>query len=394
MRKKKTVPKTKSSAELSSDDRVLIESLIQSLETMDKDTIPGRHLSPEVVAAFVKRIPLESSRAPEILDGIGRAYPQKEVRKAVRTSLFRLKQKGVVFPDVNWEEAPAFQLQKVQQDNPEAYVGPVDGEGSRAVLISIPQLPQGTGLGVGLINEEKGFLEYSYGRYSKRQAKEMETLIFEKLPFMVETSLGHATALLEDAHRLSAERGDPSGDYHQVRNWLLEHVQRLDKPPVYEIIPPESGSIGGLTDSQIERLLAHPLLAGWIAQPDKLKSVAEELARAEESPILLSGVQKAERVNQIKEDSIRHLFPEHQRNLMKQRLEEMGYLFWKLGEENLARISVLCALSFLEKDSVLKVNAFLKGIMEKSLFLYFSEAGSPAPSGGHGPRPSSGIVVP
>jgi len=104
------------------------------------------------------------------------------------------------------------------------------------------------------------------------------------------------------------------------------------------------------------------------AQPDKLKSVADEVARAEKSPILLSGIQKGERISQVKEDSIRQLYDEKQRNLMKRRLEEMAYLFWKLEEENLARISLRCALSFLERDSLLKVNAFLKALMEKAFF--------------------------
>ena len=393
MHKKKSPQKKKSVAELSADDKALLESMIESIETMDKDIIPSRHLSPQLAAAFVERLPLASIRTPELLEGIAKAYQEKEVRKAVRRSLFKLKQRGVAFPDVNLEEPPAFQLGKVQQDDPEAYVGPIDGTGSRPVLIAVPQPPQGIGLGVGVINDEGGILEYAFGRYSKKQAKEMQTLLFEKLPFMVETSLSHATALLEEAYRLRTEKGEASGDYNQVREWLLKHAPRLGNPPVYEDLSSESSSKEVLTDSQIQKLLTHPLLAGWVAQPDKLKSVADDVARAEKSPILLSGMQKGERISQIKEDSIRQLYPEKQRNLMKRRLEEMAYLFWKLGEENLARICLRCALSFLEKDSILKVNAFLKALIEKSLLLYFSGVDSSDASGRRGPS-TSRILVP
>jgi hypothetical protein len=377
MHKKKSAQKTQSSSELSANDKALLDSMIESVETMDKDTIPSRHLSPRLAVALVERLPLDSARTPELLECIVKIYQQKEVRKAVKRTLFKMKQRGVAIPDVNLEEPPAFRLRTVQQDKPEAYVGPIDGTGSRPVLIAIPQLPQGIGLGVGVINDERGIVEYVFGRYSKKQAKEMQTLLFEKLPFMVETSLSHATALLEEAHVLRSEKGEASGDYNQIREWLLGHVQRPgnSNSPVYEILPYESISREVLTDSQIQKLLAHPLLAGWIAQPDKLKSVADEVARAEKSPILLSGIQKGERINQVKEDSIRQLYDEKQRNLMKRRLEEMAYLFGKLGEENLARICLRCALSFLERDSLLKVNAFLKALMEKSLLLYFSGTG-------------------
>jgi hypothetical protein len=393
MHKKKSVQKTQSPSELSADDKALLDSMIESVETIDKDTIPSRHLSPQLAAALVERLPLESARTPELLECIAKIYQQKEVKKAVKRTLFKLKQRGFAIPDVKLEDPPAFRLRTVQQDEPGAYVGPIDGTGSRPVLIAIPQLPQGIGLGVGVVNDEKGILEYVFGRYSKKQAKEMQTLFFEKLPFMVKTSLSHAAALLEEAHVLRSERGETSGDYNQIREWLLGHVPRLGNTPVYDILPYESISIEVLTDSQIQKLLAHPLLARWIAQPDKLKSVADEVARAEKSPILLSGIQKGERINQVKEDSIRQLYDEKQRNLMKRRLEEMAYLFLKLREENLARICLRCALSFLERDSLLKVNAFLKALIEKSLLLYFSGAGFSDASGRQSASPSR-ILVP
>jgi hypothetical protein len=395
MHKKKSAQKTQSSSELSADDKALLDSMIENVETMDKEAMPNRHLSPQLAAALIERLPLDSARTPELLECIAKIYQQKEVKKAVKRMLFKLKQRGFAITDVNLEDPPAFRLRTAQQDEPGAYVGPIDGTGSRPVLIAIPQLPQGIGLGVGVINDERGILEYVFGRYSKKQAKEMQTLFFEKLPFMVETSLSHATALLEEAHALRSKKGEASGDYNQIREWLLGHVQRPgnSNPPVYEILPYESISTEVLTDSQIQKLLAHPVLAGWIAQPDKLKSVADEVARAEKSPILLSGIQKVARINQVKEDSIRQLYDEKQRNLMKRRLEEMAYLFWKLGEENLANICLRCALSFLERDSLLRVNAFLKALIEKSLLLYFSGAGSSDTSGRQGASPSR-ILVP
>jgi hypothetical protein len=71
----------------------------------------------------------------------------------------------------------------------------------------------------------------------------------------------------------------------------------------------------------------------------------------------------------------------------------MADLFWKLEEENLARICLRCALSLLERDSLLKVNAFLKALMEKSLLLYFSGTDFSDASGRQSPSPSR-ILVP
>jgi hypothetical protein len=393
MHKKKSAQKTKSSPDLSADDKALLDSMIESVESVARGTVLIRNLSPQLAAALVEKLPLDSAGTPELVASIAKSFQQKEVKKAIRRTLFKLKQRGVALADVDLEQPPAFQPRRVQEEKPEAYVGPIDGTGSRPILIAIPQLPQGIGLGVGVINDEKGILEYAFGRYSKKQAKEMQALFFKKLSFMVETSLSHATALQEEAHGLRVEKGEASGDYNQIREWLLEHVPPLENPPAYEFLSAESISGEVLTDSQIQKLLAHPLLAGWVTQPDKLKSVADEIAHAERSPILLSGMQKAERINQIKETSIRQLYPEKQRALMKKRLEETAYLFLKLEEEHLARICLRCALSFLERDSPLKVNAFLTAFLEKSLLLHLSGTYLSPGSGFQGPS-SSRILVP
>ncbi len=394
MQRKKTAQKTKSSPTvLCAEDKVLLDSLIKNVETINKDTIRRHDLNPNLATALVERLPLDFDRTPELLEAIAEAYHQKEVRKAVRRIKFKLKQRGVAVSDVNLGDPPAFRLQKAHPDKAEAYVGAIDGSGSRAVLIVVPQLPQGIGLGVGVISDEAGILEYVFGRYSKKQAKEMQALFFEKLPFMVETSLSHAAALLEQAHSLTSNKGEGSGDYNKIRKWLLEHASPLDNHPVYDILTPDSISRDILTDSQITKLLFHPLIAGWTVPPEGLKSVTEEIDRAEKSPILLSGIQKVERIAQIKEASIRRLYSETQRDLMSRRLEEMGYLFCKLGEEELARICVRSALSFQEKDSLLKVNAFLKALLEKSLHLYSSESPFTDASRFHGPSAST-IVLP
>ncbi len=77
---------------------------------MDKDTIPSRHLSPQLAVALVERLPLDSARTPELLECIAKIYQQKEVKKAVKRRLFKLKQRGFAIPDVNLEEPPAFRL--------------------------------------------------------------------------------------------------------------------------------------------------------------------------------------------------------------------------------------------------------------------------------------------
>ena len=52
-------------------------------------------------------------------------------------------------------------------------------------------------------------------------------------------------------------------------------------------------------------------------------------------------------------------------------MEETAYVFFKLEEEEYARLSLAAALSLDKKDSILGVNPFLKSLVERTLEIYF-----------------------
>jgi hypothetical protein len=314
---------------LSADEKALLDALLAETEKIDPSRLQDLISAPGLALALIEELPIDSARTPELLRALTKAFPQKEVQKAVRKILFKLKQKGISIPEPDAEGKAGFILSRPEKQQPKAYVGPIDGDGSRAVLIAIPQIPQGHDLGMGVINDELGILEFSFGRYSRKNAKEVQKIFFEKVPSMVETSLSHAAALLEKAYSLRAGKGESSGDYVRLRPWLLDHARPLENPKVYEVFPSDAVSKDALTESQVQKLLNHKYMTTWIVDPEKLRSVIEQINEAEQSPILVSEIQKIERINQIKQASIGKLYPDTQRAIIKQRLEEMAYLFLK-----------------------------------------------------------------
>jgi hypothetical protein len=372
--KKKKFQKTKPRASrvLSADEKALLDALLgETAEKIEPTRLQELIPAPRLALAIIENLSIASARTPELLRAFSKAFPEKEVQKAVRKILFKLKQKGISVPESGTESETGFILGRPEKEEPKAYVGPVDGAGSRAVLIAIPQIPQGHDLGLGVINDEDGILEFSFGRYSRKNAKEVQKIFFEKVPSMVETDLPHAAALLERGYSLRAGKGESSGDYLRLRPWLLDHARPIEKPKVYEVLSSEAVSRNALTESQIQKLLNHEYMATWIVDPEKLKPVIEEINNAEQSRILVSEIQKIERINQIKQASIGKLYPDTERAMLKQRLEEMAYVFFKSEEEPYARLALACAKSLEDKDSFLKVNSFLSALLEKSLDLYF-----------------------
>jgi hypothetical protein len=358
---------------LSVDEKALLDVLLGETESPDPSRVQKLIPDPRIALAVIENLPIESIRIPELLRAFKTAFRQKEVQKAVRKAVFKLKQKGVVVGELDTESEARLILRTPEQEEPKAYVGPVDGVGSRAVFITIPQIPQGHDLALGVLNDEHGILEFTFGRYSRKNAKEVQKIFFKRVPSLIETSLSHAAALLERAYGLRTGRGESSGDYIRLRPWLLDHASPLEKPIVYEQFDTDLISKSTLTESQIQRLLNHDHMATWTVDPEELGPVIEEINQAEHSRILVSEIQRVERINQIKQASIGKLYPETKRAIIKQRLEEMAYVFLKSGEEPYARIALACAMSLDEKDSLLKVNPFLSALLEGSLKLYFGE---------------------
>lgn len=397
MAKKKKVlkKKTQSAPSLSAEEQRLLDTLLQDLGAIHGPDLKAHIPSHQLAQALVEKLPPHAPETPKLLVALKEAFDHKNVQKAVKKAAFKLRQKGIHIAELETKEETPFVIQKAEKAEPAAFLGPIDGVGSRAVLLILPQMARGVDLGMGLINDEQGIMEFSFGRYSKKQMKEVQAIFFDRIRPVVETTLAHVATILETAYReMGTTQKKASYHYLQLRPLLLEHVTPMANPPVYDFLSLDSAPQEILTPSQIERLLGHELFQSWMVDPDDLKHVVAEIIQAEESPILISEAQKTERINQIKEEALAKLYPEEMRRRMKGRLEEMAYVFLKLEDDTLARLSLAAAMSLREKDTRFKVNLFLKAMVERTLNLLLPASRESGRSKGPEGGPPSPIILP
>ncbi|MEJ2726702.1 MAG: hypothetical protein P8175_19120, partial [Deltaproteobacteria bacterium] len=341
MAKKKKTPKKRRPLppSLSAEEQARLDALLQDLKALHETDLKKQIPGPQFARALVEDLPLDDPETPRLLVAVKETFRDKGVQKAIKKAAFKLRQKGAPIPELETREEPPFMIPKVEKEEPLAFLGPVDGAGSRAFFLGLPQLAKGVDLGM---------------------VKEVQALFFEKVRPMVKTSLAHAATILETAYRdKGASQRAASRNYLQLRPWLLEHVTLLDKAPVYDHLSLDSAAQEILTPSQMDRLLGHELFKTWLVDPEDLEPVVAELIKVEESPIFVSDVQKTERINQIKEDALAMLYPDEKRRRMLGRLEEMAYIFLKLEDEIMARLSLAAAMSLKERDTRFQVNPFL-----------------------------------
>lgn len=380
---------------LSQEQQTQLTTLLKDFKNLNNSNVHEQIPSAELAQALVESIPAQDPDAIPALLAVREAFPQKNVQKAIKKTFFKFKQKGISHPDLEPEKGPQVLASKVVVADPSAFLGPIDGTGSRGVLLILPQVPKGVDVGMGAVSDELGFIQFFVGRYSKKQLKEIEEIFFSSFDHAVETPISHAATLLERAYTKSEEGlNDASRGYLQLRPWILENVSLLEQSAVYDLIPLDSISKGSLTNSQIEKLLAHELMKTWIIDPDRIKPLLEDIQKVKESRILVSDAQKTDQINEAKRKSISQIYSEDKRLLMKWRLEEMAYFFFKLEEEEIGRISLAAAQSLDEKDSPLLINPFLEAIMERSLVFHMGAAQEAQESEGGAGDSSSKIIIP
>lgn len=371
-KKKKQKKKKKENAILlTPQEEEIIASIIEDIENLTPENINEKIPGPEVAQAVVERITVQSSKDRDLILAIGEAFDHKYVKKAVKKAIFRMKQKGIHVEEPKTHEEPILTLKNIQREEPSAFLGPIDGMGGRGVLVIIPQVPKGVEVGLGVVNHEKGIEYFISNLYSKKQTQDIKALFFEQAQRPIETTISHAVTVLEKAYiKGQSSSGQAAEGYLKMRPWLLDNTQLLTEAPIYDMINVEDIKGEALTESISVKLLEHELMETWIIDPDRIKPLMEEILQAENSPILITEEQKMDRIKELKEKAIQDIFSEEKRIEYKEMLEEMAFLFFKLEQEDYARLALRAALSLEVKETVLMPNIFLRSLLERTLSFF------------------------
>lgn len=394
--KTKTRKKPTSPPLLNQEQEALISTLLKEIDSTDPAEILARIPDSRCAQVLIDRLPLNDESTIPMLLTLRVGFKDKGVGKAIKRVLFRLKRKGVATEEVYAEEDDSSTILKLsQKEPPRCYVGTVDGAGLRVVVIIVHRGGKGLDTGIGVVSDQQGIQEFFYRNLSKRSAKKMKENFSREAGPLVETSLSHAATILEESYqRHLTLKSDVSADYLELRPWLLENAPVLARPVVYDYIPETSISETILTDSQLMELFDHELMESWLIEIEALRPFMEDMFKVQESPIVLTEAQKSYRIREIKEKCMGEIFSPERRKLLKHRLEEMGYVFFKLGQEETAGVALAAAHAADQESTILKANPVIETLLERSLTFYTKAMEERDPEQSRERCESSPIILP
>jgi hypothetical protein len=300
---------------------------------------------------------------------------EKRVQKIIKRSLYRLKSKGISVEEVLPEKKSSI-LRPLQTESPKGFGGGFDFLGQRFLLLVMPHTGRGWTVMHGVISDTQGLIDFSGEEMTRKGFRGFFEEVQEKSPFpLVEMEASYVGFLFSQAYQLTLEKKKAlPQDYLRLKNEIEGVKKDYERPLIYSFL--QADEIAG--DDRILRrggeLLKADVIYSWKIEEDQIRPYADEVWEAEESKIVLAQTQKEARFQGIYQKALSELFTSERRFLYQRRLEEMAYIFFKLGREEEAKISLTVAIDLEKPASPFQPNPFLFQLVIKSIFTLLKEA--------------------
>ncbi len=319
------------------------------------------------------------------------AHPaDKDLRRKIRTSLFRLEQRGVAA--AVREAAPRDPARIIEPVEPVGYLSPLDGAGSRLAWIAKPRPEGGQILLNALINDRIGMRQFHALNVKRAQMKELFDDSARHLARMVKAPHRYVDWLMFEAYRKGSPRDERGGDYLLFRADLYTEPAAETPNPVHEMMEASGFHEDPSLLENSSSLLDEKEFRGWYLPDDMVKVQQARFRDARDSTVVISEAQMEGRLDAIIQQTFDEVFQGAARQLYSRRMADMALWYTLSDRPSPAGMCHAVHGALADPSRPLKEVTFLHGLVFRSFADLLEEAARPGP--GDEPSPSSLIVRP
>ena len=308
-----------------------------------------------------------------------RGAQDKDLKKEIRRSLFKLSQKGLTIPEDKRVEEKSLTPLLSRSPEIEAYMSPVDGAGGRLVWIVKPQAGHGLQTIQAMVNDREGLQRIGGTQIRRKELRNMAQEIKKQHGItMVSVPWEYADMMLYEGFE-KAKSGGRSGleNFHQLRSIVNAAKPKAQDHPVYQRLNSAEVREGAWRELS-RRLLDEPEFRFWILDAGWAEPFFGQLEEAQTSRLVLNPMQKEERMAGIVRDAVKTLCTGETGKIMQRRMEDMAFYFVAAGRTEMAKLALAVAQQIKEGDPGPLDISFLTGLVQKSFAVYLSEQKSKA----------------
>jgi hypothetical protein len=336
----------------------------------------GEHTDLAIVFALGK---IADSGAVEMLLRIEKGAEDKNLKKEIRRSLFKLSQKGLTIPEARSDEEKPPIPTLARPSDIEAYMSAVDGAGGRLVWIIKPQPGHGLQTIQAMINDREGLERLGGAQVRRKELRNMAQEIKKQHRVtMIAIPWEYADSMLYESFE-KAKAAGRSGleNFHELRSIVSTGNPKAQEHPVYRRLRSEDVRQGAWRELS-RRLLDEPEFRFWILDADWLEPFLNQLQEAQTSRLVLNPMQKEERLAGIVRDTVKTVCTGDAGKIMQRRLEDMAFYFLETARIDQAKLALAVALQIKDGDPGPLDISFLTGLAQKSFAFYLSQQKSKA----------------
>ena len=311
--------------------------------------------------------------AVEALGEIDRQTTDKDLKKEIKRSRFKLAQKGLVAPQEKAADTkPAAIFERVS--DVEASMSAVDGGGGRLIWITKPQPNHGLQVIQAMLHDREGLLRFGGMHVRRKELRKMADEIKQQHGIsMISIPWEFADQIVYEGYERAKARGQ-SGleNFHEVRSIIATGKPKEQAHPIYRRLDVDQAREGAWRELS-RRLLDEPELRYWILTDDWLQAILPQLEEAQTSRLVLNPLQKEERFNAIVREAVKTLCSGENGQAFKRRMEDMALYFLETNRADAAKLALAVALQVGEADPGLLDVSFLTGLVQKSFAFFMSQ---------------------
>jgi hypothetical protein len=313
-----------------------LESLDPTPESVKRlsETVPPSTEAERAAACWLGFAEIPESA--ELLARMESKVSDKQLKREVRRSLFRLEQRGIAPPRASAEPAASPALGR-EEDR--GFLSHVDGRGEQVVWFVRPERSGDYYVLSGVVNYRRGLREADAGRVARPALRDLLERTRRRFSLrLLPADAAWCDLVLHEAYRQSDAKRDPGiSRFPALRMEVSHRVPARIPCPVQTILeeelPPRIQELLG----ESARLLDEPELSGWLLDPEEVAPFEERLRELSDSPLVLNRLQQEERREKAHRAARAAIFAGEARADYGRRMEAQAYFFHLDGRADAAR---------------------------------------------------------
>lgn len=349
-----------------------LDSLLKTLKKdLDEKLLPflelmAQHDNPKIAEAGILNMgKIQSFKAAQFLADLNAEHPDKNLRKAARKSLYKLKSAGI---DVEMTHKPL--LGEIKHQRYKSLMSPIDGTGTQLIMLTQEMLAGDLHLLQVVVSDEQGIIECSArrGLTKKMFARLPETFarqIGAENVMFVEPDYNYAMTLLQEAEDITEFVPE---EYTEQKEFFELAGSEPVQNPIFQLLDAENLKQQPYFLRTSSELFQQDIFLSWHLPVNELADYAQELVDQEDSVLELSPQFQQQRKEEMYLKIIEDLVTEDYLKRLSRRLQIMAYIFMLKENEDIAKKALTAALTLTETPQErVKDHAFFRQLLLISL---------------------------